>query len=99
MRTKLLHGPLLLLLYQAVPVGAARDSVGRYRLTLGFGAGQWENQQFDCNGELVSARKVPFTSGGAQLDAWVSRDVRITGWGGGYSPTPDADTAGFTYVQ
>jgi hypothetical protein len=99
MHTRLLHGPLLLLLYQAVPVGATRDSVGRYRLTVGFGAGQWENQEFDCNGQLVSARKVPFSTGGAQLDAWVDRHVRITGFGGGFKPTPDTDSAGFTFVQ
>jgi len=99
MRTRVWQGPLLLMLYQAVPVGATRDSLGRYRLTVGFGAGQWENQQFDCEGQLVSARKVPYTSGGAQLDAWVDRHVRVTGFGGSYSPTPDAADSTVAYVQ
>ncbi len=92
MRTGLLRGPLLLLLYQAVPLGAARDSVGRYRMTFGFGAGQWENEQFDCAGDLVSAARVPYRSGGVQLDAWPGPRLRITTFDGTFRPTANTPT-------
>lgn len=93
MRTKLLHGPLLVLLYQVAPVSAGPDSSGRYRLTIGYGGGQWENQRFDCQGNLVSATQVPYNSGGAQLDAWVNHQVRISGFGGSFSPRPEDEFA------
>jgi hypothetical protein len=87
---RLLHGPLLLLLYQAVPACVQRDSLGRYRLTVGFGAGQWENERFDCSGNLVSAVRVPYRTGGVQLDAWPAPRLRVTGFGGAFHQTPDS---------
>ncbi|HUL02830.1 MAG TPA: hypothetical protein VLV16_06325 [Gemmatimonadales bacterium] len=93
MRKRVWQGQLLLLLYQAVPIGAERDSSGKYRVTVGFGAGQWENQRFDCQGNLVSASQVPYSSWGAQLDAWPSPQVRVTGFGGTFQPQPEDESA------
>lgn len=89
-RARLLHGPLLLLLYQVAPITQQRDSLGRTRLTVGFGAGRFENERFDCSGSLISAARVPYSSGGAQLDLWPSRRFRITGFGGSFHPVPDS---------
>jgi hypothetical protein len=40
MRKRLLHGPLLLFLYQAVPVGVTPDSLDRHRLTVAWATPQ-----------------------------------------------------------
>jgi hypothetical protein len=85
-----MRAPLLLLLYQVAPITTQRDSLGRVRVTVGFGAGQWENERFDCNGQLVSAGKVPFTTGGAQVDVWPSPHVRVTAFAGGFHPTDNS---------
>jgi hypothetical protein len=89
MRRRLLHGPLLLFLYQAVPVSVTPDSLARHRLTVGFGGGRWENEQFSCNGDLLSALRVPYSSGGVQYDAWATPQIRIGGFGGSYQSRPD----------
>jgi len=91
MRARLLHAPLLLLLYQTVPARVEPDSLGRYRLTLGYGGGQWEDEEFDCQGQLVNAARVPYRSGGAQLDAWLSPHLRVTAFGGTFRPMPRPD--------
>jgi hypothetical protein len=78
----LLRGPLLLLLYQVAPIPARHDSLGRYRLTVGAGAGQWENAEFSCEGDLLSTTPVRYRSGGAQIDAWLDPHLRLTGFGG-----------------
>ena len=80
-RSRLFHGPLLLLLYQAVPT-PTQDSLGRFRLTGGYGAGQWENAAFSCEGTLLSTTPVKYQSGGAQLDALVDPHVRLSVFGG-----------------
>ena len=90
MRTRLLQGPLLLFLYQAVPVSVTPDSLARHRLTVGFGGGRWENEQFSCNGDLLSALRVPYSSGGVQYDAWATSHLRIGGFGGSYQSRPDS---------
>lgn len=87
---RMARGPLLVLLYQVAPISAQRDSLGRTRLTVGFGSGRWENEKFDCNGQLIGAARVPYSTGGAQLDVWASPHFRITGFGGGFHPTPDS---------
>ncbi len=88
MRARLLHAPLLLLLYQTVPARVEPDSLGRYRLTLGYGGGQWEHEAFDCEGSLVEAAPVAYRSGGAQFDAWPTPHLRVTAFGGTYRPRP-----------
>jgi len=95
MRARLLHAPLLLLLYQTVPARVEPDSLGRYSLTLGYGGGQWEHESFDCEGNLVDAVRVPYRSGGAQLDAWLSPHLRVTAFGGTFRPMPRPDSGAY----
>src|SRR6185295_6432395 len=97
MHSRLLHGPLLLLLYQVVPVSAGPDSTDRFRLSVGAGGGRLENAVFSCNGDLVSATKVPWSSGGAQLDAWATPHLRVSAFGGNFHPTPMPDSG--VYVR
>jgi len=76
------YGPLLLLLYQAAPVNAHQDSLGRYRVSVGYGTGQWEHEEFSCDGQLLSSTPVRHHSAGMQLDAWPDKQVRISAFGG-----------------
>jgi hypothetical protein len=65
-----------------VPAPVTQDSLGRYRLTGGYGAGQWENAAFSCEGTLLSTTPVRYRSGGAHIDAWVEPNVRLSAFGG-----------------
>lgn len=76
------YGPLLLLLYQAAPVSVQQDSLGRFRVSAGFATGQWENEEFSCDGQLLSATPVRHRSAGVQLDIWPDDRVRLTAFGG-----------------
>jgi hypothetical protein len=78
MQTRLLRGPLLLFLYQAVPVTVTPDSLDRHRLTVGFGGGRWENERFSCDGDLLSALPVSYSSGGVQYDVWATPSPCVT---------------------
>lgn len=82
MNTRILAGPALVLLYQLAPVDIEPDPVGRYRLTFGYGAGQFEHRQLNCAGDVVSAAPVDFRSLGVQADAWPANALRLTGFGG-----------------
>lgn len=76
------YGPLLLLLYQAAPVSVHPDSLGRYRISVGYATGQWEDEEFSCEGELLGATPVRNHSAGVQIDAWPDNHVRLTAFGG-----------------
>jgi len=90
---RLAHGPLLLLLYQAAPLGVQQDSLGRYRVSVGYGTGQWEHEQFSCDGELLSSTPVRHHSAGAQIDAWPNRQLRLTAFAGTTRSTVGATIA------
>jgi len=76
------YGPLLLLLYQAAPISVQQDSLGRYRIGVGYATGQWENEEFSCDGQLLSATPVRHHSVGVQVDVWPENNVRLTAFGG-----------------
>lgn len=71
------------LLWQTAPLPRLTDdSTGRFRLSLAAGTGQWEDAQFDCNGNLVNSQAVPVTSYGARADVMLTPVVRGTVSGG-----------------
>lgn len=76
------YGPLLLLLYQTAPVGVQQDSLGRYRVSVGYATGQWEQEAFGCDGQLISATPIRQRSGGIQMDAWPDDHFRVSGFAG-----------------
>ena len=80
MSPRLMGGPLLLLLWQVAPVGVKPDSAGRYRITVGFGTGQWEEQS--CDRPPVPHE---YRFAGGQIDAWPSTGIRVSGIGGALS--------------
>jgi hypothetical protein len=90
---RLYHGPLLLLVYQAVPAPVTQDSLGRYRLSGGYGGGQWENAAFSCEGTLLSTTPVRYSSGGGQIDAWVEPNLRLSAFGGSQTHSQGATEA------
>lgn len=85
------RGLMVLVLWQTVPLPLKVDSTGHVQLSLGVGAGQWEEVQTDCEGNVTSTRPHQFTGGGAQIDAWPTHGVRLTGFGGAIR----SDTAGW----
>jgi hypothetical protein len=97
MRLSLLRGPMLLLLWQTAPVSFQQDSAGRVQIALGYGAGQFEQRDLSCAGDVLSANAVPFTARGAQIDAWPATAVRITAVGGAL--TSGEQTVGFGGFQ
>ena len=80
MRLGLLRGPLLIALYQAAPLSVGQDSLGRYRLSVGYGVAGFEKDQFDCDGNLTSASRVGWRAGGCQVDVWPGPRFRMTGF-------------------
>lgn len=100
---RLAYGPLLLLLYQATQVGVQADPLGRYRLSVGFAGGQWENEEFGCDGQLLSATPVRHRSAGLELDYWPEDRVRLSAFGGSTSqsigPTQPTDSSYVPYVE
>lgn len=85
---------LIILFQQGVPLQVERTPSGRYRLSFGLGGGSYP-QDFIPGGCLGSSGvmetgRQPFTSGGAQVDAWPSQAVRVSasvgefvGWNSG----------------
>jgi hypothetical protein len=82
MRLTAFKGPLLLLAWQTAPLSLGPDSAGRIQLALGWGRGQFERRELSCAGDVVSARPVPFTTGGAELDYRPSPDTRLSAFAG-----------------
>ena len=76
------RGLLAVILWQTVPSPVAFDSTGRIQGAFGFGGGQYEQVRVSCDGEDLGSSGVAFRGGGAQLDAWPNRSVRLTGFGG-----------------
>ena len=76
------YGPLLLLLYQTAPVNIQQDSLGRYRIGIGYTTGQWESEEFSCEGQLLSATPVRHHSAGVQVDVWPDNHLRLSAFGG-----------------
>lgn len=68
-----------LLLWQTAPFPPiTRDSTGRLRISVAGGQGRWEDAQFDCDGNLVSAEPVNVSSYGTRVDAMLTPTLRAT---------------------
>lgn len=97
------YGPLLLLLYQTAPLSVQQDSLGRYRISAGYATGQWENEEFACDGQLLSATPVRHRSAGVQLDVWPDDRVRLTAFAGTSSQfvgeTISSDSQHYPFVE
>lgn len=89
MRTNLWTGPFLLAVWQFAPVQTEVDANGRYRLSLGFGGGQFENRTLACDGSVKSATQVPYGEAGGSVDMWPAQWVRLSLFGGVLNGGPD----------
>jgi len=85
MRLLRYRGLLVIVAWQTVPGPVASDSAGRIQSVFGFGGGQYEIVNTSCDGDVISTEAERFFGGGAQVDAWLSRKVRLTGFGGAIS--------------
>jgi hypothetical protein len=73
------HAPALLLLWQTAPVQVGLDEVGKFRVALGWSAGKYEDQQFNCAGDVTSRAPVRWRSAGATGTVWPERQLRVSG--------------------
>jgi len=82
MSARLLNAPLLLLLWQVVPLEVQRTPLGRVRLGLGGGAGMFAFvSRVSCDGRpYTEAREYHTLGGGAEV--WASDRVRVSGAAG-----------------
>lgn len=79
MTKRLLFGPLLIVLWQAAPVGVEPGPDGRARITVGVGAGRLESRSISCEGDLLGADPVPYQMGGASVEYWLTDVLRMSG--------------------
>ena len=81
MRAHLLHGPILLFIWEFTPISLAQDSLGNHRIAFGYGAGQFEHRTLSCSGAVLTANPTRYQEVGSQVDLW-SRHARFTLYGG-----------------
>jgi hypothetical protein len=90
MSARLLHAPLLLLLWQVVPIQLPSDRPGRLRIGFGVGGGTLtrsitQQQGVDCNGRPTVYDKVTddaFFTAGASAEVKLRQGVRLHAAGG-----------------
>lgn len=73
------HAPALLLLWQTAPVQVGLDEVGKFRVALGWSAGNYEDQRFDCAGNVTDRAPVGWRTVGATAEVWPDRQLRVSG--------------------
>jgi hypothetical protein len=79
---------LIILFQQGFPLQVERTPSGHYRLSFGLGGGSYP-QDFipgGCTGSsgIEESGRQPFSSGGAQVDAWPAQQMRMSASGGGF---------------
>jgi len=77
------QGLLVLVLWQAAPVGT--DEYGRTRLGLGLGAGRIEFSTISCEGEVLESETTDYQTAGASLEHWLAPRQLLLRASGGYS--------------
>jgi hypothetical protein len=53
------------------------------QVTFGYGAGQFENALYGCEGDFISSEAIPFQSAGMLAEYWSSSALRLSLSGGG----------------
>jgi hypothetical protein len=87
-RPVLFVAPLAILLLDVVPQSTVRDSSGAsYRLSVGASIGRYEEQHFDCDGNLIDAIPVVVRSGGVRFDM-LGEQGRLSAFGGVIASQP-----------
>src|SRR5687767_4480167 len=90
MSARLLHAPLLLLLWQIAPIQLPSDRPGRVRIGFGLGGGTLtrsviQQQGVDCNGRPTVYDTVTddaFSTAGASAEVRLSPRLRLHAAGG-----------------
>lgn len=86
------RGLMVIVLWQAVPIGT--DEYGRTRFGFGFGAGQLEYASLACDGSVISADAAPYQTVAAEVEHWiVPGKLRFHG-AGGYQFADSASSRG-----
>jgi hypothetical protein len=78
MRIARYRGLMVLVIWQAAPIGTVTDEAGRSRIAVGYGAGQYENVRLDCEGKPIAGESVPAASAGVQFDTWLEQQLRLS---------------------
>ena len=75
------RGLLVIVLFQAVPIGT--DEYGRTRLGIGAGAGQLEYVSLGCNGEVLDDGVANYRTAAGEVEHWLAPGrVRVHAAGG-----------------
>lgn len=80
-KPNLFSASMMILLVEAMPLAVVEKSPGKYRLSLGASAGDYEYKSFDCDGSLINAGPVQFNNAGAKIEVW-GKKARISVFGG-----------------
>jgi hypothetical protein len=83
----------ILLAWQVAPVQLEPELSGRYRLSFGLGSGTYPYEYVGCGGAATSATQV-YASGGVELDARPVDAVRVSVFGGPYTPAVSDQSVG-----
>jgi hypothetical protein len=81
-RTGIWRAPALLVLWQAAPVQADLDEMGRFRFALGFSVGGYTREYVNCAGETQRNFENTYSVIGGNAEAWVTPNVRVSASGG-----------------
>ena len=63
------RGLMVIVLFQAVPIGT--DEYGRTRLGFGLGGGQLEYVSIGCDGSVIDADRAGYKNAAAEVEHWV----------------------------
>src|SRR5687768_8103962 len=63
------RGLLVIVLYQAVPIGT--DEYGRTRFGFGIGGGQLEYANLSCEGNVIDSSKAGYKNAAAEVEHWM----------------------------
>lgn len=92
-----LSAPMVLLAWQAAPTTVARGSTGHIDVSIGYGAAEYEGEQFNCAGDLVGTWRIPVRSAGVQVDVGLRPDLYLSAFGGSISSGGENSDGGDRY--
>jgi hypothetical protein len=94
-RFRAVSGPLVLVLWQAVPVSTPQDELGRTRVTFGYAKGRVEDYFVDCSGNRIGSEEYAYDALGVLLDVRPARKVRATAFVGRRSTSMEPNPADY----
>jgi hypothetical protein len=102
MRARHLAAPLVLLYWQLGPLPqpvAEPDGSVHWSVSGMAATGQWEDADFDCDGNLTGSEAAKFNDIGGRVDVETPQGIRFSAAGGSARQSFETDVVGATYDQ